>query len=173
MRILKYGNPILRKKAEVIEKFDSSLSLLAEEMVKTMQNNAGIGLAANQIGEPIRMFVAKLNEKIYTAINPQVLPLSGTIIAEEGCLSIPEVWLDIERYEKVKLKAQDLKGKMFELELEGVDARVVQHELDHLNGILIIDRIPVEKRKEIDVKLKMIAKEEENIQKFSLKEGKL
>ncbi len=172
MRILKYGNPVLREKAEEIKKFDSSLKILAEEMVKVMENNNGIGLAANQIGKPIRLFVAKLNEKIYAVVNPKMLPVSGRVIAEEGCLSIPEVWLDIERYERIKLVGQDVSGKSLELELEGLDARVVQHEIDHLNGVLIVDRISVEKRKEIDSKLKTIAEEEQNYLQITARIGR-
>ncbi len=149
MTIRKYGSTVLREKAVEINKFDAGLIRIVEEMKEAMKQAAGVGLAAPQVGIAKRLFLATLDEKLYVMINPKISPLStDTEIREEGCLSIPGVWVDVERYVKIKLNAQDINGESVEMELEGFPARVIQHELDHLNGVLIIDRItPAERRK--------------------------
>jgi len=149
MTIRKYGSTVLREEAVEINKFDAGLIRIVEEMKEAMKQAAGVGLAAPQVGIAKRLFLATLDEKLYVMINPKISPLStDTEIREEGCLSIPGVWVDVERYVKIKLNAQDINGESVEMELEGFPARVIQHELDHLNGVLIIDRItPAERRK--------------------------
>jgi len=152
MSIRTYGDPVLRAKAEPVTDFDEELERTVEGMARTMLGANGVGLAANQVGIARAFFVAKLtpNDGIVAFVNPEVIPLSAeTEEDEEGCLSIPGVWVEVKRHLKVRLRAQDIKGNPIELELEGHPARVVQHEVDHLNGVLIIDRITPAQRRRI------------------------
>lgn len=155
---------MLRKKALIVKKFTPELKDLAHNMLKVMENHKGIGLAANQVGSLKRLFIAKFNDKIYAVVNPVIVPLTLTTVSiEEGCLSIPEVWLNIERHENVLLKGYDLDGNPLEMKLTGIEARVAQHETDHLDGVLIIDKIGLEDREKIKEKLVEIEKEEKKL----------
>lgn len=157
MSIKLYGESILREKAKPVAEFGAELEIIVEDMKTKMVDVNGVGLAANQVGLDIALFIAKLDEEVYVFTNPELVPLSTeSHISEEGCLSVPGVWVDIERYLKVRLRAQDIKGNHVELELEGFAARVVQHEVDHLNGVLIIDRISPEERRKIVSQLEKI-----------------
>jgi peptide deformylase len=157
MSIKKYGSSILRSKAKPVTEFNGKLEQTVEEMKKTMAEANGVGLSANQVGLDEAIFIAKLGEEMYALVNPVLTPLSNEIqTMEEGCLSIPGVWVEVDRYLKVRLRAQNLKGETVELELEGYPARVVQHEVDHLNGVLIIDRIPPAERRRITAQLEEI-----------------
>jgi peptide deformylase len=150
--IVLYPDPILKKKSQPIREFKPELKTLAENMTETMRDANGVGLAAIQIGEAIRMMVMdelydqeEKGESI-TLINPEVLSEEGTDFSEEGCLSIPDVREDVERALKVKVKFQDLEGKEQTRDYEGLLARCVLHEIDHMNGQLFIQRIPAVKR---------------------------
>lgn len=157
MSIKTYGTPILRKKAERVTEFDPELGEIAEEMRRTMQAAAGVGLAATQVGIDKALFIAKLGEETYAFVNPVLTPLTtDTDKVEEGCLSIPGVWVDVERYQRVRLQARNVKGEPVEIELEGYFARVIQHEVDHLNGVLIIDRISADQRRKVSDQLEAI-----------------
>ncbi len=138
------GEDVLRKKAEKVIEFDSSLTMLIDAMFETMEESDGIGLAAPQIGILKRFFVVdtrKQNEKI-AFINPEIVEMSHEIGSyEEGCLSIPGMYYDIDRPLAVTIQAQDVKGKSFTIQATGLLARVVQHEYDHLSGTLFIDRM--------------------------------
>lgn len=159
MSIKTYGASVLRVKAKPVTSFNGELEKTVEEMKKTMAEANGVGLSANQVGLDEAIFIAKLGEEMYALVNPVLTPLSNeTETMEEGCLSIPGVWVDVDRYLKVRLRAQNLKGETVELELEGYPARVVQHEVDHLNGVLIIDRIPSAERRRIAGQLEEIRK---------------
>lgn len=160
--IVKYGHPALRMKARRIEKIDDSIRYLAEDMIKTMEASEGIGLAAPQIAESIALLVVNsplIEEdappKAY--VNPAILAEEGTLNMEEGCLSIPDIREDVVRPEKIKIKYRDLNGVQHEEECNGMLARVLQHEVDHLNGVLFVDRISQIKRKLLSKKLKAIA----------------
>ena len=160
--IVKYGHPALRMKARQIEKIDDSIRELAEDMIETMEAAEGIGLAAPQIAESITLLVINFNlieedasSKAY--INPVILAEEGNLNMEEGCLSIPDIREDVVRPEKIKIKYQDLNGVRHEEECNGMLARVLQHEIDHLHGVLFIDRIGQIKRKLLSKKLKTIA----------------
>ncbi len=150
--IIKLGHPTLRKKAAPVTVFDANLKTLAKNMIETMRLNDGIGLAANQVNVLQRIFVIdwnlideNLDARAY--VNPEILSKEGSEIAEEGCLSIPNVHADVPRAFKIAVRYQDLEGNAVEEELEGLPARVFQHELDHLNGVLFIDLIsPVQKK---------------------------
>ncbi len=150
--IVLYPDPILKKKSQAITKFTEDLAALAAEMTESMREANGVGLAAVQIGELLRMMVMDENydkeEKGETLvlINPVVLEEQGTDLSEEGCLSIPDVREEVERALKVKVKAQDLKGEEHTYSFEGLLARCILHEIDHMNGQLFIQRISAVKK---------------------------
>lgn len=150
--IVLYPDPRLKMKSKPVTQFDPSFKELAADMTETMRNANGVGLAAIQIGEPIRMMV--MDEQFdqedkgeaRVLFNPEVLEEEGTETIEEGCLSIPDVREEIERSFKVKVKYQDLEGKEQVSEYEGLLARCVLHEIDHMNGLLFIQKVPAVKR---------------------------
>jgi len=136
------NNPVLRKKSQPIEKIDEKIRVLAKNMLETMIKNNGIGLSACQIGKNIRMFVVpKELSKKWLFINPEIIKISKkTEVMEEGCLSLPEIFVSVKRAKSVKIKAIDENGKEFKLKAKNLLARVIQHENDHLDGILITDK---------------------------------
>ncbi|TSC58195.1 MAG: peptide deformylase [Candidatus Peregrinibacteria bacterium Greene0416_19] len=134
------GNPMLRKKAATIPRVTKKIVALAEDMLETMAAASGVGLAAPQVGQSIRLCLVPLEGKLKALVNPQITWRGPeTRIDEEGCLSLPDVWLPVERAVEVALAYTDLKGKPQERHLRDFEARVVQHEIDHLDGILIVD----------------------------------
>ncbi|MFQ5822925.1 MAG: peptide deformylase [bacterium] len=162
--IVKYGNPFLRIKATPIDVINDSILTLADDMIETMQYAEGIGLAATQVAESIALCVVNLglieegaSPKAY--INPVVLNEEGSSTMEEGCLSIPDIREDVARHEIIRVKYKDLDGYEHEEIYGGMLARVLQHEIDHLNGILFVDRISPIKRKLLSKTLKKIAEE--------------
>lgn len=153
MEILRLGNDTLRQKSEPVEKVTDEIRQLAEEMFKTMEAGKGVGLAAPQVGILQRLFVITADDGVRRVfINPQIIATSQeTCEFEEGCLSIPNVWEYISRPAKVTVQALNEKGKPFTLEADGYLARIIQHENDHLDGILYIDRGDAEfRQKTID-----------------------
>ena len=141
--IYKLGDDILRQKCKEIKEFDSALEMLANAMIETMDEAEGVGLAGPQIGVDKKIFVVHLqNEDPMVFINPEILETSiETGPYEEGCLSLPGVYHNVTRPLRVKIQAQDLKGKAFVLNADGLLARVIQHENDHLKGKLYIDHL--------------------------------
>jgi peptide deformylase len=137
--ILTADEPILRQRAKKVTTFDASLHRLLDEMVVTMREAPGIGLAANQIGIPLQVAVIELEDKVTELINPQLVRASGEVIDWEGCLSIPGFVAEVKRHAKVTVKARDRRGKEFRVKGEELFARALQHEIDHLNGVLYID----------------------------------
>lgn len=136
------NNEILRKKAEPVADFDKKLQKLAKDMEMAVNKANGVGLAAPQVGISKRIFLAKINNRFIVMVNPEITSFSfDTIVMEEGCLSLPDRWGMVRRPREVIIKFQDLSGKEMKLELEGLEARIVQHELDHLDGILFIDKL--------------------------------
>jgi peptide deformylase len=155
LEIRKYPDPVLLKKTGRIEKIDDTLQRLIEDMVETMHAAPGVGLAANQVGVPLQIAVIDLSTReekskrhpLLVIINPEILSMQGSIVEEEGCLSLPDYAENVKRAARVKVRAQDRTGKLFELEAEGLLAKALQHEIDHLNGLLYIDRLsPLKKR---------------------------
>ncbi len=136
------NSPILHKKSLEIKKVNDDIRKLAKDILKTMNENNGVGLSACQIGKNIRLFVIpKELSKKYIFINPEIIKLSKkTNIMEEGCLSLPGIFIPIRRAKSIKIKALDENGKEFKLKTKGLLARVIQHENDHLDGILITDK---------------------------------
>jgi peptide deformylase len=141
-KIITAENPILRRKAKKIHRFDPSISKLADDMFETMRAARGVGLAAPQIAQSIRIFVAEYEDRKVAMVNPEIVKAEGETLGTEGCLSIPGyVGENIRRAEKVVVKGQDVRGKTIKVNAEGWFARVLQHEIDHLDGILFLDRL--------------------------------
>ena len=135
------NNKILRQKSKEVTQIDQEVHLLIQEMKKIMIENNGIGLAAIQLGVPQRVIVTYVNDKFRAFINPQIIKFSPeTSSLIEGCLSLPGYWGEVERPEKIALRAISEQGKKIKLKAFGLLARVIQHEVDHLNGILFIDK---------------------------------
>jgi len=142
------GDPILREETSPVEQITDALRTLAKDMFDTMYLAKGIGLAAPQVGRSERLAVIDVNDKAFVIINPEIIELdSKTAKAEEGCLSIPDVYGDVERPVRVRVRALDLEGKPFEVEADELLARCLQHEIDHLHGKLFIDYLSVLKRR--------------------------
>lgn len=140
-RIVLLGNPVLRQKAQPVSKISKTEQQLIDDMLETMEANEGVGLAAPQVAVLKRIFVAKWEGETFTLINPVIEWRSeDMVIGSEGCLSIPKVQAEVNRHAKIRVKALDRQGRKVTLEPEGWLARIFQHEIDHLDGILIIDR---------------------------------
>ncbi|HEY3243933.1 MAG TPA: peptide deformylase [Phycisphaerae bacterium] len=142
LRIISYPDPALRSHCTPVETFDESLSALALRMLELMREARGVGLAAPQLGVPLRLFVCNPTGQPtddVVCVNPHLLDLEGAVEAEEGCLSIPGVQVPMRRAQSARLRFQDLIGQQRELQGEGMPARIWQHENDHLDGKLIID----------------------------------
>ncbi|MBA2295644.1 MAG: peptide deformylase [Actinobacteria bacterium] len=148
-QIRQYGDPVLRMRAGEVETFDEALPELTDRMLELMHDADGAGLAANQIGILRRIFVCTLEGEDRVFVNPVVTPVGRDVESEiEGCLSLASVRVPVERAAKVTIEAHDAHGAPFSLELEGHPARVVQHEVDHLDGKLMLDRADPESRRE-------------------------
>lgn len=159
LTIYQYPDPVLRKKAVKVNTFDQKLKKLVEDMAETMYDAPGIGLAAPQIGESLQLLVVDISkereEQEYMAIvNPEITAAEGSQIDEEGCLSVPELTSNVKRHKKITLAYQDIEGKEQELTTEDRFAVVLQHEIDHLNGILFIDHLSPLKRSLYKKKIK-------------------
>lgn len=157
--ILVYPDPRLREVAEPVASVDDSIRQLVEDMAETMYSAPGVGLAANQIGVLKRIFVIDIADEdqpsdLKVFINPEILEATGTQTYQEGCLSFPGGSEDIKRAERVRVRALDASGKPFELEAEGLLAVAIQHENDHLDGVLMIDKLGPLKRRRLGQKIK-------------------
>lgn len=157
--ILHYPDPRLREKARPVAEITPAIKQLVDDMAETMYAAPGVGLAATQIGEPHRIFVIDTaNEdepsQLRVFINPEIVQRDGDVTWEEGCLSFPGVVEEIDRASKVRVRAMDRDGKVFELDADGLLAVAVQHELDHLDGVLMIDRMGALKKRIVDRKMR-------------------
>ena len=177
--IVIYGNAVLRTKGKRVERFDAELRALAADMFETMYQANGIGLAAQQVGQPLQLTVIDISEAEsrpsqmwidgkevdpkehmpLALVNPKIEFGDEIEIASEGCLSFPDITGDIPRAAKISVKAKDLEGKSVEFEAAGLLSRAVQHEADHLNGILFIDRMSSATKSSLVGKLKRLAAE--------------
>lgn len=155
--IIKYGAEILREKAAPVSELDG-LATLIPEMLEAMHEHNGIGIAAPQLGVNQRVIVIDLGDGPLALINPEIVEASEEKeVLEEGCLSVPQVYVEVERAVHIRVRGSNLDGIPVELEARGFFARVLQHEIDHLNGILIIDRISFTKRQLLSRRLHEIA----------------
>ena len=159
-------DPVLRKQCEIVKNIDGELIDLSQDMIETTLAAPGIGLAANQIGVPWRVFVVNMGvetdkDNLITLINPEITAMEGSESGEEGCLSIPDVIVEVNRATQIEIKAVDLNGKDIRYEASGLLARALQHEIDHLNGILFWDSLGKIKRDILKRKFKKKLKEQE------------
>jgi peptide deformylase len=171
--VLKYGHPVLRQKGARVERMTAQINRLIEDMIETMHDARGIGLAAQQIGHALLLTVLDVREVTdrpsalfingepvdvashmpMILLNPEVTPVAPSVSGPEGCLSFPEIFADISRPEGIEVRALNEKGKPISFRCEGLLARAIQHELDHLQGILFIDRMSASTKKELKPEL--------------------
>jgi peptide deformylase len=174
LEILKYPHPTLKKRSKEVERIDEGIKSLIRDMVKTMYEANGIGLAACQIGVPQRVIVLDVSpidpqQSFFAMINPEIISQEGEIDHEEGCLSVPDCFEKVKRKEKICVRGISPEGKEMEVAGEGILAFALQHEIDHLNGVLILDRMSYLKRGMYRNKLK---KEKKSVRLDSEKEEK-
>ena len=148
LTIRTYGDPVLKQPTKDVEEIDGRLAKLVEDMVETMHAAPGVGLAANQVGVQRRLFVYDVGHGPQVVINPRITETSGEWAFEEGCLSVPGLSWTIVRPNKVHLSGLDLDGNELSIDAEEYEARVLQHEVDHLDGTLLIERLDEEQRRE-------------------------
>jgi len=141
------GSPVLRQRSPEIGAMDDELRRIIADLFETMDAARGVGLAANQVGLARRVAVVDAEGQRFAMINPVVVEASGRATAEEGCLSIPDIFADVTRPERIILEALDAEARAFRLEAAGLTARAIQHEIDHLDGILFLDHLGPIKRK--------------------------
>ena len=159
--ILTFPDPVLRQKAKKVTRFDDELKQLAADMGETMYDAPGIGLAANQIGVLLRIVVVDVStpetgKRFISLVNPVISEGEGSVTDEEGCLSVIDYTSNVKRFKKIKVTAQDLEGKPMEFIAEDRFARIIQHEVDHLDGRLFIDHLSSLKRSLYKKRLKKI-----------------
>lgn len=180
LRIVQYNNPVLRTKGDKVNAFNAALAQFASDMIDAMHDAGGIGLAAQQVGRALQLCVVDLRESDaefsweldgakppmdlfmpLVLVNPKIKPLPGTIetIYEEGCLSFPKIRGDVPRPDAIIAEFQDERGVPHVLKCDGLFSRCIQHEVDHLNGVLFIDRMAKKTRNAIDDEVKALAKE--------------
>lgn len=156
LEILEFPDPRLRTEAQAVESFDEALSELIDNMFETMYAADGIGLAATQVDVHRRLLVLDVSEtrdQRHIYINPELIEVEGTETCEEGCLSVPGIYAEVSRAEKVKVRAQGQDGEFFERSLDGMHAICLQHEMDHLKGKLFVDYLSPLKRRLVQRKL--------------------
>jgi peptide deformylase len=168
LEILHYPHPILKKKSQPIQKIDEAIHKLVGDMVETMYAAPGVGLAAPQVGQPLQLAVVDISradqpKNPMVLINPEIVVTDGECTWEEGCLSVPDCIEEVKRSKKVVVRCQDLEGNPVEIAGEDLLAVALQHEIDHLNGILFIDRVSPLKR---DLFRKKLKKENRERKKF-------
>lgn len=143
------GSPVLREQSKPVATVDDEVRRFVADLFETMHAAHGVGLAANQVGVARRIAVVEANDKKLVLINPRIVEASGKETGEEGCLSIPDIYADVTRPDRVILEATDEQGHRYREELDGLAARAVQHEIDHLDGILFLDHLSMLKRKRL------------------------
>jgi peptide deformylase len=155
-RILHYGEEPLREESQPVAEINDEIRKLVEDMFETMYSSNGVGLAAPQVGKNLRLCIIDIGEDPQVFINPEIIKKGGKEVCDEGCLSFPGLSEKVERAARVVVRATDLDGSEYELQAEGLLARAVQHELDHLDGVLFIDRISKARRLQIKHELELI-----------------
>jgi len=140
------GSPVLRQHSEIVPSVDEDVRRLIADMFETMDAAKGIGLAANQVGVARRVAVVDVDDDRFVMVNPRIVETEGRASAEEGCLSIPEIYADVTRPDRVVLEALDAEGRPYRKEATGLKARAIQHEIDHLDGILFLDHLSLARR---------------------------
>ena len=176
LEVVKYGHPVLRQRGEAIKEITAEIRQLAEDMLETMYESHGVGLAAQQVGRALQLTVLDVREVTdrpstmsvggksvpvadympLILVNPEVTPVGEPVSGPEGCLSFPEVYADITRPAQARVKATNLKGEPIEFECGGLLSKAIQHEADHLNGILYIDRMTRKDRDELRAEIEAL-----------------
>ena len=156
LKVRRYGDPVLRRRAVSIDAVTPELKRLVDDMTDTMYDEVGIGLAAPQVGHSVRLLVVGDEEGrgVQALVNPVITESGGSVTAEEGCLSLPGIFADVTRAQWVKLEARDLEGRPITITARGLRSRVFQHEIDHLDGVLFIDRLDPVTRDRIKRRIK-------------------
>jgi peptide deformylase len=157
--VITYPHPLLRKKSQPVAAITDDVLRLIDDMADTMYAHRGIGLAAVQIGVHQRIITVDVGEGLLVLMNPELLERTGEVQMEEGCLCLPGVTVEVERSEKITVRGLSIKGEEVTLPAEGLLARALQHEIEHLEGILIVDKISRLKRELLTSKLRKEAKE--------------
>ncbi|OGP15563.1 MAG: peptide deformylase [Deltaproteobacteria bacterium GWA2_55_10] len=171
LEILKFPDPFLKTKAVPVEKVDDGIKKIIDDMTETMYKAKGIGLASVQVGVDKRVIVLDVpgdgdgervqGRNLIALVNPEIVSSEGQTIYEEGCLSVPGITADVERFSRLKVRALDREGRPFEVSAEGLFAIALQHEIDHIDGVLFIDRLSRLKREMIKRKIKKALEAEE------------
>ena len=167
LEIVEYPDKKLKEKSVIIEKFDKKLHALLDAMYPIMMNSNGIGLAAIQVAHAVQALIlnipdsedAQPKENLLEIINPVISNKSGTTTYQEGCLSVPTFYEDIQRYESITINYQDREGNTKTLDADGLLSIAIQHEIDHLNGVLFIDKLAYSRRKKFEKEYKKMLKE--------------
>jgi len=156
LKVRKYGDPILRRRAALVPEITPEIRRTVEDMIETMYDEVGIGLAAPQVGVSLRLMVVSHDKsgEARALVNPVIAEQGGEVTSEEGCLSLPGIFAPVTRAEWVRLEAQDLEGHPVSIRGRGLTARVFQHETDHLDGVLFIDRLDTMTRDRIKRRIK-------------------
>ena len=157
------GSPVLRERAAEVEAVDDEVRRFIDDLYETMDVAEGIGLAANQVGVARRVAVIGIDETRLALVNPEITATEGKSRGEEGCLSIPDLYAEVTRPERITVRALDRDGKEFTLEADGLLARAIQHEIDHLDGILFVDHLSVLKRQMLLARWRREHKDQEPI----------
>jgi peptide deformylase len=162
--VLQFPDPLLKRKSAPITRVTDEIRALAADMLETMYDEPGIGLAAPQVGELVRLIVVDTTwteegseRSPLVLVNPEIVAREGTVLWTEGCLSVPDYQAEVERAARVRLRARDLDGKTVEIDAEELEAVCFQHEIDHLDGILFIDRLPPHQREALKPRLRQLA----------------
>ncbi len=158
LKVRLHGDPVLRKKCQEVEEVNKKIKKLLNDLADTMYHNEGVGLAAPQGGVLKRAIVVDVGEGLTTLVNPKVLWRQGRETAPEGCLSLPGIFLKMKRYQEIVVEGIDKNGEIKQIGATGLYARVLQHEIEHLNGILVIDHLSRKKLKSIRTQLRKIEK---------------
>lgn len=151
-----YPDPILRKKCEKVETITSKMRDLIRQMSQVMYDNKGIGLAGPQVGQLKRVITINTGKGLIGIVNPRITSLKGTQTSEEGCLSFPGLFVKVKRAQEVEVEGRDPQAKLIKIKAQGLMSRVFQHEIDHLDGILMIDRIGFMEKLKIKKKLRKL-----------------
>jgi len=165
-RIVTYPDTVLIEPAEAVTNIDGKVQAFIDDMSDTMYHASGIGLASNQVGEPLRVIIFDTSAKdqqndLVVVINPEIVEAEGSLVSEEGCLSVIDYSADVKRSKRITVRGLDREGNPIVLKKEGLPAIVLQHEIDHLNGILFINHISKLKRELYKRRLKKILKKRE------------
>ncbi|MEE4638606.1 MAG: peptide deformylase [Wenzhouxiangella sp.] len=166
LNILEFPDPRLRRVAKPVDEVTDQERRLAADMLETMYAARGIGLAATQVNEGVRMLVLDLSEsrdapKVF--INPEIIGRTGSQTCEEGCLSVPGIYAEVQRAEEIRVRALGLDGEVFEMDADGLLAVCIQHEIDHLDGKVFVDYLSPLKRRMVEKKLKKRQREPETV----------